>query len=93
MEVFAELGQVGTGIDQPLGEVARMAGGKTDPFNALHVVDVMEQIREGVLAATLRRDARQIAAVGINVLAEQGDFLVALGGKTLHFQLDRLGQP
>ena len=25
-----------------------MAGGKTDPFNPLHVVDVVEQIGEGV---------------------------------------------
>jgi len=58
-EVFAELGQVGTCIDQSLGRSSADGWWQNGiPFNALHVVDVMEQIREGVLTATLRRDAR-----------------------------------
>ena len=53
---------------------------------------VVQQIGEGVLAPALRRDARQITAVGIDVLAQEGDFLVAAGRQPLHLQADGLWQ-
>ena len=88
VEVFAHLGQVGAGVDQPLGEVAGMARGEADPFDARHVVHLVQQVGEGVLAAAFRGDAGQVAAIGIDVLPQQGDLFDAAGGQTFHFQLD-----
>ena len=92
VEVLADLGQVGAGVDQPFREVAGVAGGEADPLNPLHVMDELEEIGEGVLPAPFRGDSGQVTAVGINVLPQQGDLLEALGGQALHLQLDRLGQ-
>ena len=92
MEVFAELGQIGAGIDQTLREVTGMAGGETDPFNAVHVVNVMQQIGEGVFASPFGGDAGQIASIGIDVLPQQGDFLVPLCCQTFHLELDCIRQ-
>ena len=91
--MFAQFRQFSAGVDQAVREVTRVTGGKTDPFNSLNVVDVVEKIREGVLAATLGCDAGQITTVGIDVLAEQGDLPVTLSGQSFHLQLDRLGPP
>ena len=90
MEVFAELGQIGAGINQTPGEVTGMAGGETDPFNSLNVMNVIKQVGECVLAPSFGSNARQIAAISINVLAQQGDFPVPLRGQTFHFQPDRI---
>ena len=93
MEVLAQLGQIGTGVDQTLREVARMAGGKADPFHPIHVVHEMQQIGQGVLAASLGGDARQITAVGVDVLPQESDLLEALSSEALHLQLDRFRHP
>ena len=92
MEVLTHLRQLGAGFDQALGEIARVAGGEANPLDALHVVHVVQQIGEGVLAPALGRDARQITAVGINVLAQEGDFFVAAGCQPLHLQANRFRQ-
>ena len=92
VEVLAHLGQLGAGVDQPLGEVAGVAGGEANPLHTLDVMDAVQQVGEGVLAPPLGGDARQVAAVGIDVLAQQGDLLETAGGQPLHLQPDGAGQ-
>ena len=70
-----------------------MARGKPNPFNPLDVMDVMEEICEGVLASTFRGDAWKITPVGVDVLAQQSDLLVALSRETLHLKLDGVWEP
>ena len=92
VEVLAHLGQLGAGVDQPLGEVAGVAGGEANPLQAFDVMDAVQQVGEGVLAPPLGGDSRQVAAVGIDVLAQQGDLLESAGGQPLHLQPDGAGQ-
>ena len=58
MEVLAQLGKIGASINQPFGEVTRVAGGEADAFDSPDVMNVMEQVGERVLAPALRGDAR-----------------------------------
>ena len=46
-----------------------MARGKPNALNSVHVMNLMQQVGQGVLPTSLRGDSRQIATVGIDVLA------------------------
>lgn len=71
-----QLGQLAVAIDDALAEFARVAGGEADALHARHFVHVFQQQREiGDFAVGHR------AAVGVDVLAQQGDFLHALRGQ------------
>ena len=93
MEVLAEFGKVGAGIDQPLCEIARMAGGKADALDTVHVMNLMQEVRQRVLPSPLRCDPREVSSIGIDVLSQQRDLLETLGGKPFHFQADGLWKP
>ena len=93
VEVLAQLGEVGAGVDQAFGEVAGVARGEADAGDPVHVVHRSQQVGEGVGAAALRGDAGQVASIGVDVLAQQGDLPKAAGRQALHFQPDGLGQP
>ena len=79
VEELAQLGQLGAGPDQPLGEVARVRRREADALDARDVVDVAEQVGEGpgAAAAAVGGGSGEVAAVGVDVLSEERHFLVA----------------
>mmetsp|Transcript_9142 Transcript_9142/g.16003 ORF Transcript_9142/g.16003 Transcript_9142/m.16003 type:complete len:377 (-) Transcript_9142:7-1137(-) len=75
---LAQLGQIRTGLHQPICEVARVAGGEADALDAGHVMHRSQQVGErprppptGVCC-----HAREVAAICIDVLSEECDLLV-----------------
>lgn len=66
-----------------------MGGGKTDALDARHIVHVPQQVREGPLPAprAVGGHARQIAPVGVYILAQQGHLLVPRLPQYRHFVL------
>ena len=64
------------GLDHVAGEVTRVRGGEADPLQALglEVAAGPEQLAERELVA-------ELGAVGVDVLAEQGDLEDAVGGE------------
>jgi len=79
VEELAQLGQLGARLDEPLREVPRVRGREADALDPGDVVDVSQQVGEGPLAAAaaVGGGAREVAAVRVDVLAEERDFLVA----------------
>jgi hypothetical protein len=71
----------GVGVDQALRHFARMRGRVADALDAWHFGDVFDQQRE----VGLFFRAFHVAAVGIDVLAEQGDFTDAIGRQVSDF--------
>ncbi len=59
----------------PTCEVAGVAGRKADALNAGHVVHVAQQVGKSPHAppAAIACHAWQVAAIGINILTQQGD--------------------
>ena len=57
MKVFAHFGEVSAGINQALGEISRVTRGKAQAFDAFHVMHLVKEIREGVLASALGGNA------------------------------------
>ena len=82
MQVVDEFGHTGINIDQAIGKFDRMRCGVTNTPDTADRRDVLNQV--GQVGSTVFISG---AAVGVNVLAEQGDFPDALCGK-----LGRLGQ-
>jgi len=70
---------VGVGTDHVLAHVLRVRAGVTDPVDAVHRVDLSQQVRE-------RRAlfARQVASVRVDVLAEQRHLADAVVSEGLH---------
>ncbi len=91
VEMFADLGQFGAGFDQSFGEVAGVAGGKSKPIDAGDIVNKVEQVGEGVEVAAFGGGAGEVAAIGVDVLPQEGDFLEALGGELFDFGANGLG--
>ena len=79
VDVLAHRGQLHVRVDHVLADVLGVRARVTDPLDALHGVHLGQQLGEGRLLA-----ARQVAAVGADVLAEQGDLAHAVGGQPLH---------
>ena len=69
MNVVAQRGHRIDGIDDVLGEVARVRGSKAHAPDAVNLPHGSEQFREAALAARI--------AVAVHVLAEQLDLRVA----------------
>ena len=82
MQVVDEFRHTGINIDKAIGKFDRMRCGVTDTSDTVDRRDVLNQV--GQVGSTVFMSG---AAVGIHVLAEQGDFPDALCGK-----LGRLGQ-
>ena len=78
MDVLADRGQLRVGADHVLAHVLGVRARVADPLDPLHGVHLREQLGEGRLLA-----ARQVAAVGADVLAEQRDLAHAVGGQPL----------
>jgi hypothetical protein len=78
VEELAELGQLGAGLDQPFGEVPRVRRGEADAFDAGNVVDVAQEISKSpsAAAAAVGGGAREVAAVGVDVLSQESNFFV-----------------
>ena len=73
-----QLGDAGIGLDQARRELVGVAGGVAQALDARDVGNVFQQQREvGDLGAVAH-----LAAVGVDVLAQQRDFLDALVGQT-----------
>ncbi len=66
-------------VDHVLADVLGVRAGVADPLDPLHGVHLRQQLREGRLLA-----ARQVAAVGADVLAEQRDLAHPVGGQPPH---------
>jgi hypothetical protein len=80
VQVAHQLGHACVGVDQALRELVGVAGGVADALDAGDVGHVLEQQGEvGDLAGAAHR-----AAVGVDVLAQQRDFLHALVGQAGH---------
>ena len=71
MEVFADVLTFCNSLDNLLAHIARMAGHIMNTLNAGNSIYTAQQLGEGILIA-------KILAVGINVLAQQSKFLVAI---------------
>ena len=77
VQVAHQLGHLGVDVDQPLGELVRVAGGVADALDARDLGHVLDQQREiGDLAAGTHR-----AAIGVHVLPQQRHFPDALVGQ------------
>ena len=80
VQVVHQLRDLGVGVDQALGEFLRVAGDEAQALDAGDLGHVFEQQGEvGDLAVVHR------AAVGVDVLPQQHDFLDALGGQAGDF--------
>ena len=66
MNVVAERGHRIDGVDDVLGEVARVRGGEADALDAVDLADCAEELGESALAAWV--------VVAVDVLAEELDF-------------------
>jgi hypothetical protein len=75
VQVAHQLGHLGVGVDQALRELVGVAGGVADALDAGDLGHVLEQQRE---VGDLGRAAHG-AAVGVDVLAQQRDFLARPG--------------
>ena len=78
VQMAHQLRHLGIDVDEPLGELVRVAGGVADSLDAGDVGDVFDQQREvGDLGGVAH-----LAAIRIDVLPEQGHFLHALVGES-----------
>ena len=81
VQMVDQLGHLVVHIDQALCKFVGVAGGVPDAFNAGHVGHVFnQQGKVGNLCGVTH-----FAAVGIDVLAQQGDFSNTLFGQACHF--------
>ncbi len=78
MQMLAELIQTAETVNQFVGEVFRMRCGESNTFDPLDIIDPGKQFGKGDLALFL-------GAIGVDVLADQGDFPHALTGKRAYF--------
>ena len=77
MQMVHQLRDLAVGLDQALAELVRVAGGETQALDAGDFRRIFEQQSQvGIFAAVTH-----LAAVGIDVLAEQVDFQHALVGQ------------
>src|SRR3990167_3580767 len=76
MQVFHQLGDLGMGLDQRVGEFQRMAGGVADAVDTVDDGYGVEQLGEVGDLPILGR-----ATVAVDVLPEQGDFTHAVFGQ------------
>ena len=74
MDVLAQRRQLSVRADHVLAHVLGMGTRVTDPVDAADRIELLEQLRERSPSLT-----RKVAAVGVDVLAEQGDLANALG--------------
>mmetsp|Transcript_4037 Transcript_4037/g.12131 ORF Transcript_4037/g.12131 Transcript_4037/m.12131 type:complete len:310 (-) Transcript_4037:810-1739(-) len=81
VKVLTELWQFRTCSYQSLRHVSWMRGGKTYPFDAINVVDVVQQIRQTV-------PRPEISTIGVNVLSEENHFFDTLRSQFLNLCLD-----
>ncbi len=86
VDVLAERGQARVGGDHVLAHVLRVRARVADALDARHGVDPLEQLREADPALE-----RQVAAVAVDVLAEQRHLDHPVAGQPLHFG-DQLGR-
>ena len=75
-----QLGLLGVGLDQGIGEFHRMRGHETNPFQPVELGQMINQ--QGQIAAFALAHA---AAIAVDVLPEQRDFLYALLHQCLAF--------
>ena len=80
-------GELGVGADHVLAHVLGVRARVADPLDPVDRVDASEQLGEAGLALP-----RQVAPVGVDVLAQQGDLADAVRGERLDLgdQLDRV---
>ena len=86
VDVLAQRGQLGVRPDHVLAHVLGMRTRVADPPDPLNGVDHRQQLREGHALG-----GRQVAAVGVDVLAEQGHLSNPIGGEAPHL-LDQLAR-
>ena len=84
VDVLAEVLAVADGRDDPVREVLRVRGHEAHAADARHLVDHLEEVRKVRELVVL--------AVGVDVLAEQSDFLIAVLHGLLDLADDVLGQ-
>ena len=82
MDVRAEFRQVGEGGDKVVAVADRVRGGEANALDFIDGVHGFEQLDKGRLAVDFRELG---AAVKVDDLAEQGDFLHAVGGELADF--------
>ena len=81
MQVVHQLGHFGVHINQALGEFVGVAGGVADALNPRNICHQFNQQGEvGDISGVPHH-----AAVGVDVLSEQGDFFHTLRGQASHF--------
>ena len=78
MHVVDDLFAVGNGVDHGKSHILGVAGHVPDPFDAVDIVDSGDEL--GEIRAVL-----EVQAIGIDILAEKGDFLVAFSSDLLDF--------
>ena len=66
VDVVAECGHRVDGVDDVLGEVARVRGGEADALDAVDLADCAEEFGKGAFAAWV--------TIAVDVLAEELDF-------------------
>ena len=88
MQIFAYLGQLAHGVEQIVAHVAREVGDELDALDAGRVMNAAKQIGQPFAAAVA-----VLERVAVDGLAEQGDFLAALGGKLANLGGDVFGRP
>ena len=79
MKVLAELWQLIASLDQSLGKVAGMRGGKSNSLNAFHTGDEIQEVRECPKASTRAVDShtRQVSAVRIDILTQESYLFIS----------------
>ena len=82
MHVVDQLVGLAVDVDQALAELVGVAGGEADALQARHLGDVFD---EGGKVGDVGR-VTHLAAVAVDVLAQQGDFLDALVDQVGHFR-------
>ncbi len=83
MQVPAQLGQFGKGLNQAIPRIPGMGGHKADPLYS-------GQGAQAVKQADKVRPPRQVLAVAVDVLPQKGNFFIALGGQAFYFGADGL---
>src|SRR6185312_1125451 len=88
VQIFAYFRQIAHGVEQVVAHVAREVSDELDAFDAGRVVDAQQQIGQPFAPAVA-----VVERITIDGLAEQGDFLAALGGKLANFRSDKRRWP
>jgi hypothetical protein len=71
-------------------EVVGVGAGEADAAYAIHLTDTTQKLAEDGPAAPVQRE---VPAIGVDVLAEEGHLHHPVGGETLHLPDDVPGAP